>query len=211
MGFFSSSDKETVKVTNKVWKSRSACVKGLVRECLLARKNKLVPILLTHFPDAFQELIAFLDASSIPYTRVNTFTGIDVWRSMNIAMVEGHADGEFIKHVPTSTPVIFYLFGRYPMLATEQTLLKDLTAPFPKASVVSCLSMEDPLMQAFVGDRMKPILESLGLGEDESIEHAMVDKALENALTKVGKQVVNETRASSEKDWFARNYPHQPS
>ena len=43
------------------------------------------------------------------------------------------------------------------------------------------LSMEDDLMRLFSGDRVKTIMDTLGLDEDTPIEHKMVTNAMENA------------------------------
>ncbi len=47
------------------------------------------------------------------------------------------------------------------------------------------LSLEDDLMRIFGGDRMKGIMERLGMQEGEPIEHRLVSKAIENAQARV--------------------------
>jgi preprotein translocase subunit SecA len=47
------------------------------------------------------------------------------------------------------------------------------------------LSLEDELMSRFVGPRIKGILEKLGMDGDEALEHRMVKRTIEQALTKV--------------------------
>ena len=47
------------------------------------------------------------------------------------------------------------------------------------------LSMEDNLMRIFASDRMRGIMQSLGLEKGESIEHRMVNNAIEKAQRKV--------------------------
>jgi len=47
------------------------------------------------------------------------------------------------------------------------------------------LSMEDPLLRIFAGDRMKAIMNSLGLPEGEAIEAGMVTRSIETAQRKV--------------------------
>jgi len=45
--------------------------------------------------------------------------------------------------------------------------------------------MEDPLLRIFAGDRMKSIMNSLGLPEGEAIEAGMVTRSIETAQRKV--------------------------
>lgn len=47
------------------------------------------------------------------------------------------------------------------------------------------LSLEDDLMRIFAGDRVSGMMRSMGLKEDEAIEHKMVSRSIENAQRKV--------------------------
>ncbi len=47
------------------------------------------------------------------------------------------------------------------------------------------LSMEDSLMRIFASDRVSGLMQKLGMGEGEAIEHPWVTKAIENAQRKV--------------------------
>ena len=47
------------------------------------------------------------------------------------------------------------------------------------------ISMEDDLMRLFGSDKTKEMVEKMGIGEDEPIEHGMLSKAIESAQKKV--------------------------
>jgi len=47
------------------------------------------------------------------------------------------------------------------------------------------LSLEDDLMRIFAGDRVKQLMDRMGMPDDEPIEHPWVTKSIENAQTKV--------------------------
>ena len=47
------------------------------------------------------------------------------------------------------------------------------------------ISLEDDLMRLFGGDRVMKVVETLGMDEDEPIEHNILSKAIENAQKKV--------------------------
>lgn len=47
------------------------------------------------------------------------------------------------------------------------------------------LSLEDDLMRIFAGDRVKNMMDRMGMPDDEPIEHPWVTKSVENAQTKV--------------------------
>jgi preprotein translocase subunit SecA len=47
------------------------------------------------------------------------------------------------------------------------------------------LSLEDDLMRIFAGDRVKNLMDRMGMPDDEPIEHPLVSKSIENAQRKV--------------------------
>jgi len=48
-----------------------------------------------------------------------------------------------------------------------------------------CISLEDDLMRLFGGERMKSVVDRLGVEEDEAIESGMITRSIENAQKKV--------------------------
>lgn len=47
------------------------------------------------------------------------------------------------------------------------------------------VSMDDPLMRVFGGDRVKGMIGSLGMGEDQPIRHGMITRSLESAQRRI--------------------------
>jgi hypothetical protein len=208
MGFFSSSKPPLPKSTNKVWKTEQACLKGIVTESLLSIKQSQLPVILTFFDDAHTKLLSFMDVSKVPYQCVEAFAGKDVWLQKNIIfVVHAFSAGNFSDNIPSSAPVNFFCLGRYPLLGIENSLMGKLNTRFPKAPVIFCLSLDDSLFESLGAQNLKPLMETLGLGDEEAIEHTMVNKALHNALEKIGQKVNTETKTVSEKEWFRRNLP----
>ncbi|MBC7849744.1 MAG: hypothetical protein H7Y31_08410 [Chitinophagaceae bacterium] len=68
-------------------------------------------------------------------------------------------------------------------------------------------SLEDPLFQFFGGDKIVDLMRKMGMQENESVEHALVSKALVNAQQKLDKTTINESTANSQEEWFTRNHP----
>jgi preprotein translocase subunit SecA len=50
------------------------------------------------------------------------------------------------------------------------------------------LSLEDDLMRIFAAERLSGLMQRIGMGEDEPIEHRMISKAIENAQSRVEAQ-----------------------
>ncbi len=47
-----------------------------------------------------------------------------------------------------------------------------------------CISLEDELMRRFGGEKMKGVVDKLGVEEDEAIEAGMITRQIENAQKK---------------------------
>ncbi len=207
MGLFSSK-KSAIEPGNKVWKTRQACLKGIVREALLALKDGKLPVLITFFNESHRNLSAFIESSGVPYQNVDAFSGKDFWQNKNTLVVaDVSASSTFINNISVETKVVFLLLGRYPLLSTENTLVGMISARFPQALISFCLSMEDALFESFGSTSLKAMMETLGMGDDECIEHTMINRALRNALEKISQRVTAEMKTTSERDWFTRNAP----
>ena len=50
------------------------------------------------------------------------------------------------------------------------------------------LSLEDDLMRIFAADRLSGLMQRIGMGEDEPIEHRIISRAIENAQSRVEAQ-----------------------
>jgi hypothetical protein len=97
-----------------------------------------------------------------------------------------------------------YFSGHYPLQAKENRVLESLSNK-GFDSFVFCLSFDDPLLKMFGSENILPILERLGLEDEESLEHAMITKAIQRAREKLERKVSREVAADSPEEWFAKN------
>jgi hypothetical protein len=70
-------------------------------------------------------------------------------------------------------------------------------------------ALEDPLLVRVGGVRLAALMEKLGLGPDEPIEHALVTASLANARAKLAETVRNPREAASMEAWFDANVGRQ--
>lgn len=100
------------------------------------------------------------------------------------------------------------VFGeRHPLGAHEEKTAERLSQECIPLPVLVYSSLDDAFFKAFGGDRIKGLMETLGLKEDEFIEHTMIEKSIENAQEKIAKKVSVESHARSDKEWFTMNVP----
>lgn len=89
----------------------------------------------------------------------------------------------------------------YPLREKEEEVIENLN---PKQVYVFS-SLDEPLFNQFGGGKMVELMKSLGMKEDEMIEHPMISKSIVNAQHKLAQKVTIENSANSAKEWFERN------
>jgi hypothetical protein len=206
MGLFSFG-KSTPKTTNKVWMTREACLKGMVTEYLKTVKvPEELSFIVSFFEESHNRLVDYLSEIGTPHHITTSMTqnaaGTD---ASNIAIIKAYNVGGIPSGARSDAKVNFYLLGRYPYRTSEISMIDRLSAGFRDPEITYCLSLEDPLFEAMGSDKLKPLMVSLGMKDDESIDHPMVNKAIDNALEKINRDIVVEFKAHSEKEWFAKN------
>lgn len=101
------------------------------------------------------------------------------------------------------------VFGeRYPLAENEIKVAERLSVEGIPLPLTIYSSLDDAFFKAFGGDRVKGLMERLGLAEDEFIEHPMIENSIENAQEKLAKKVSVESHTRSASEWFNRNIPN---
>lgn len=188
-------------------------MKGLATEALLAITRGHVPVIVSFFQEGQDKVVEFLSASQAPF-RVLTAGNFHQTAPANkeVLLVNAELVGTpewnaFVSAGMKAFSFHFLFGGHYPLPDRENKILSALTAGHPlKTPVFFCISLEDPLMIAFGSEKLTPLLETLGLKDEECIEHALVTKSIQRAQEKLARTVTHETRTQSEAAWFERNY-----
>ena len=60
-------------------------------------------------------------------------------------------------------------------------------------------------MEVFGSEKIKNILDRMGVKENEVIQHGMVTSSISRAQKKIDANVTNELRAKSQEEWFRVN------
>lgn len=92
----------------------------------------------------------------------------------------------------------------YPITSPYHKLINTLRER--KVTDVTLLShLESPLFFKLGGERIKTLMNSLGLKEDESISHQLITRAIENLQRKLEEKVKTEKPANSIESWLDLN------
>lgn len=204
MGLFSPRKSSTPTTSDKVWKNRTACLKGVAKESWSASKESRVPLVVTFFDESQRALVEFLTTHKIPFKEVHSFEEIGRLEKNKLAVLRAvdvnHANG-----IHAEINAAIFVLGHYPIAEVENKTLEALAMHFPGSRISFCLSLDDALFATFGSGNIKSLMEKLGMNEEEYIEHNFVAKAIRNAQEKISKSVLVEIKAASEKEWFTKN------
>lgn len=106
---------------------------------------------------------------------------------------------------PADTPLELLMVSRPMRYAVDEQILafaRELSSPV-QLQVFSAL--EDPLVRAFSGNRVRELLKTLGMAEGEAIESAMVTRQIRKAQKTFEKDCSVPADVRSLRDWIDRN------
>jgi hypothetical protein len=207
---FSFSKKSSPTTTDKVWKTKSGCHKGLATAGLQALTHSQTPIVFSFFQDEQDRFAAFLFTNRVTYFVMASGNSSEAPQQGSVFLMDAFsiesADAiDFLVRRSKASPLAIFFLGHYPLPAPENKVLEKLIPHVGSNPIVFYLSLEDALLQTFGSDRIRPLMETMGMANDECIEHQMVSKAISRAREKIGVQVEYESKAKTEASWFEKN------
>ena len=211
MGIFDFLKSSNPSYTDKVWMNKEAALKGMITEALQSITQSEVPIVLSSFSDRQQEVIDFVAENNVPFTIVdaNSITSNDKsvllvdaqWLSLSTQAMD------FLLQQSKKASLNILFYGHYPIPEKENQLLGKIAMTInPTKEIKFFSSLDDRAFEMFGAENIKAIMEKMGLKEDEAIEHAMVTKSMSRAREKIATGVSQEVSASTEAEWYQRNY-----
>lgn len=195
---------------DSIWQTAAARSAGLAARVEEHAGQRQV-LLLAHFPATLEDLAETL-AGRLTIDRARSETDIaDALSapsagSICLALVSQLPATPPAIVDPVSTPVSFLVAERHP-LRIEDERVERLAAALPyEASVRFHLSLEDPLLQEFSGDRITALMGQLGMAEDEELTHSLIARAVERAQERLAERTRAEgpVEADSFEDWTAQ-------
>ena len=91
------------------------------------------------------------------------------------------------------------LLEHYPLKERETTLMESWTP----GSVLVLSALDEPLFQRFGGENTIQLMQKLGMGPDEHLEHTLITRSIAQAQEKLAsKSAVDHRGAPSAEAWF---------
>jgi hypothetical protein len=189
MSFFSSlfGNKKPYEVCNKVWMHHSNAIDNLLHGLKTSPKKI---ILVYFFEDTYELLRPAKENLSVLLIRAD-----DILQRRNEA---------FLKSAINTSEIVFA--EHFPALEKEEQVLNQLAdLRGDKVTATFYISIEDPLIRYFSGERLQSMMEKMGMTEGECIENKMIDKSIENAQEKIQKKAAVFSNAKNAQEWFRKN------
>lgn len=98
---------------------------------------------------------------------------------------------------------------RTPVFAEHFPLLNKEIDIFQRLNLKEIMvysSLDEPMFQNFGGEKIISMMMKMGMKEDEVLEHRMITKAIQNAQEKIAEKVIIEQSATSQQEWFRKNF-----
>ncbi|HLP11227.1 MAG TPA: hypothetical protein VK177_04785 [Flavobacteriales bacterium] len=158
--------------TDRVYIDRKAANRAIIRHCVESGQLQRQLIIIYFFKETKAEFeVAVTNATNVSW--VNAFfpaqirqAGIGGWDNVDVIVAE-----------------------TYPDINTEQQLLDELTnAGYTKPTLTFYNGLDDPTLVLFGAERIQKLMRSLGLKDDEPVEHKMITKSMDRAQEKLSKK-----------------------
>jgi len=178
MGIFNFFKKKNVgpAVKTLVWVSAAAKQKG----CADLLQNMPGAIVIAWFPETQRVFQAYFQRQGLPHM-------VLLARQTTSLQLNGKK---------------IVLLERYPLYHREHDFLVQLQ----DVEITALVSMDEPLMLYFGGERLISLMGKMGMDENEAMEHTMINSAIENAQKKLDGRVLDEQGFSqSMEEWFQKN------
>jgi preprotein translocase subunit SecA len=200
-----------------VWLSRNAKLQGLCDE--IQRRLDEVPLVLVaaHFPATLDQAKAEIAKHNLPHLiHGSRLSAPDLGRYARqkdgpriiLVLAEALTPDEFPGPVDDALAAVPILVAERHFLRSKDEKILAFAASLDRPSRVTFhLSLEDPLMEAFVGQGIRELLGNLGMQESQPIANSLIARRIRSAQASLTKRVVDDRPAASAEEWLRLNLP----
>jgi hypothetical protein len=194
--WFKGTSRNVTVLNDVIWLTRQAklnAIRQAVAHRLAEQTRPVAIMLVAHFPDCLAELRQIVE---------------QVGPSDSITVASAAAlkrETASIRSFDQSLIVDMLASERHPLPSHDEAALNFAQALPCRCRLVHHLSLEDPLIRMFSGERVPTILRRLGMAEDKPIESKMVARQIRSGQEKLASRCFSDYPADSAKEWLERN------
>jgi hypothetical protein len=202
------------QTTDTVWLSAAAKWDGVaadVERGLLGDERVLV---VAFYQDTLTAAATSLQKSQVDYALWNPSHEPLPWqqpsdRRVRLTLAEFlEADSSQTPEADrTAMPLLVLVVEHHPLARHDDAVTQAAARISSLARVKYHCSLDDPLLQRFVGPQIRTVLETLGMQPNESIDSRMVGRRIRAAQTRIERMATGDTPAGSAAEWLQRNCP----
>src|SRR6266705_2844000 len=116
--------------TDKVWKTRQACLKGIMTDALQVISKLGKPLIISWFDDRHQSLLGFLNHYQVPYVLMDEYFELNEEKAifiLNAGLVFSSMHADSLK----AKPKTILADGHYPLVDYENKVIEKLCGAQP--------------------------------------------------------------------------------
>jgi hypothetical protein len=203
-----------VAVRDVVWLKDSARAQGAARAVTKPLAAGRHVLLLAHFPATLaafgehpvgRECTRALIPDALTPAAALKFTTEPAAR-VHFGLARNLRPDEFPPEDAPESPLAVVVLERHPLRRHDEHVVRFAEGLGSRAEVEFHVSLDDPLMRLFDGERLQGMLRQLGMEEDVPIKSAMVARRVKAAQGKLAAQVsATERDAESAEEWLRLN------
>jgi preprotein translocase subunit SecA len=211
-----SSRRSFQSLPDKIWLDGEAALAGFLAAVHQQRDSGAIVLVVAHFVDQLEQLLAALEARGEPYRLIDErLTAGALPREASRAGTRLlMAPAEMLVGEPfeasqrdASLHVAILVRERHPLRAQDERV-EQFAAGVPcETSVEFHVALDDALMHAFAGEWVRGVLQRLGMERNESINSQMVARRIQAAQKKLSQRAeglaLQPARSSAE--WLEKN------
>lgn len=196
---------------DKVWFDETRKSEQICHEIALIRQNGRSVLLLSHFEASLSALAALLEAQGLSYERFSSLNPSELCsraaEKIWFASVRAFQVVSDIAPAQSAETLQIIVTEHHPMHSRDQELVNAAGKLPCKPSLTFHFSLDDPLMKHFGNEKIKALMERLGIDKSECLSHQLINTAIRTAQEKIESKVGKDVPTHSAADWFKYNLP----
>lgn len=183
--------KNELKTIEYVWKNEYAKYKGIVK-----MMDKTKPILFVYyFSETKNQIKEVIEKMQLSFSS-------DIYKHDKITIT--HAENLLNAKIDLTKTVICFI-EHHPSFTIEDKVLKYLQNDLQVTEVTFHISLTEPLLHHFGGDRIVTMLERIGFTDDEALQHSLITNSIINAQKKIDEKNPAAIETQTALHWFEVN------
>ena len=196
---------------DKVWFDTQRKFAGICADIKELTSQSTNVLVLAHFPSTLNYVQQSLRASFITYESFSVAdssllcsanSGGKVWTGLASAFLPTTSQ---IGTNSQTNSLQIVVAEHHPISGKDRSLVDSAERLSCGPLISFHISLDDPLMKHFAGDKLTTMMKRMGADENDPISHPFVTNAIQNAQEKIEKQVPRAVATESMDDWFRFN------